>query len=614
VNPWRRSLFTTLLACAMLAAQDAEVEARQHFLAARQAQDAGELDIAAQEYAAVLHLQPSIAEVYANLGLVYHLQGKYRESVRALAKAASLKPGMRGVGLFLGIDYVKLSEPKQAVPWLKMAVEQEPGNREARAWLGTALWDAAEAGAAIRELRDAAKNFPSDSDILFLLGQAYRSMANQELEKAVSSIGTPLYHQVFGDIYVEQQKWERAAGHYRRAVEKDPHRIGVHLGLGEVYFRQDKWDEATQEYRNELGVDPASASALARLAQIAILKGETGDALHTLSDAIQNGPERAADTLGLPPLPFSTAAESVREDARSRYRRSLGALRASPEGMARDLALAAVYLRLGLDEESQKEWQRFRAIAPPSAPAGDAHGRALDEFRRHEFEAAERDLESLVAARPADLEAHYLLGRTFAHLSLAVLGRILAIDANSARAHQMLAQTYDQQEESEKALVEYRIVEQMNPGLSGVHFAIGHLLWKLGEPDQAIPELQEELRRNPGHAEAHAELGTILVVQHDPDKAILSLKEALRLKPELSSAHQELGKALYQRKDLVRAEQELKKCLAPDPEGNVHYLLGMVYQGLGRTGESKHAFAESRRIKAERLAEKTIATAGERAR
>src|ERR1700760_4063347 len=108
--------FSILLHGATLSAQDADAEAAQHFAAAHQAQDAGNLDLAASEYLAVIRLHPEVAEVYASLGLVYNAQGKYAESARTLAKAEKLKRGLPGVNLYLGIDYEKQKQTALAVP------------------------------------------------------------------------------------------------------------------------------------------------------------------------------------------------------------------------------------------------------------------------------------------------------------------------------------------------------------------------------------------------------------------------------------------------------------------------------------------------------------------
>jgi tetratricopeptide (TPR) repeat protein len=555
-----------------------------------------------QEYSAALRLQPEVAQIQASLGLVYYLQSRYEDSARMLGKAVAREPGLRGVNLFLGIDYVKLNQPRLAVPLLQRAVAQEPLNKEAARWLGTALWDAGQTGEAIRQLHTVAQTFPTDPDALFMLGQAYRNQSVREIESLVSSIGTPIYHLVFGDLYTQQQDWPRAVWHFQRAIERDPHQAGGHQGLGEAYLRQAKWDEAREEFRRELSVVPDSAPAGARLAQIAIVQGEPNEGLRLLNAALRTAPEQAAFALGLPVLPGSGIVESVDATTRERYTQALPALRAASDSAARSLALAAVYLRLGLDPDAQREWAIFRAAMPSRPPVANLYERVRAEFHRHEFESAEADLSAALAANPRNQQARYLRARTYQFLSLVVLNRMMAAAPDSFRAHQLLAQIYDQREENDKALAEYRIVEKTNPALSGLHFAIGHLLWKLEQPDEAIAELEQELRLNPGHAEANAEIGTILVSQHFAGRAVPYLEKALRLKSELAVAHFELGKALYQQKSFARAEQELKRALSWDPEGNVQYLLGVVNRNLGRAEASQAAFAESRRIKAERLA------------
>src|SRR5579863_76917 len=78
--------FTSLLQPKPGWAQDADAAAALHFAAAHQAQDAGNLDLAATEYLEVIRLHPEVAEVYASLGLVYNAQGKFAESALTLAK------------------------------------------------------------------------------------------------------------------------------------------------------------------------------------------------------------------------------------------------------------------------------------------------------------------------------------------------------------------------------------------------------------------------------------------------------------------------------------------------------------------------------------------------
>lgn len=466
---------------AVLNGQNADREAEQHFLAAQQAQSAGNLNTAAREYDAVLRLHPGIAEVYGNLGLVYYLQRKFEDSAGAFEKALALKPNLRGADLFVGIDYVTLYRSKRAVPHLEKAVDEEPMNKEARSWLSNGLWDSGETAAALDELRKAVHDFPGDTDFLFLLGEAYRKSANREVESVLKAVPRdgPFYHRIYGDIYATRHDWDKAIAHYRRAIQLDPHCAGAHYGLGEVYLQQERLDEAQAEFRREPQRDPA-------------------------------------------------------------------------------------------DTASQQE------------------------------------LASQLRADPKNWKARYLLGKTYQQLSLSVLDRLLKTDPNSYRAHQLQAQTYAYREENDKALAEYRIVEQAHPELPGLHFAMGELLWKGHENAQAMAELEQELRLNPDHAEANGVMGAILVSEHQPDQAVPYLRKALRLKPDLVMVHEQLGKAYFEREEFAQAVAELDRALSSDDEGNVHYVLGMVYKKMGRMNEAKAAFEESEQIKTERLAKARI--------
>ena len=606
-------LLSTVAICVLTATapvfpQDRESEAAEHFQTAQRAQNAGDYDTAVREYRSAIAVEPNVAEVYVNLGLVYHLQANFEASAKALQQAIALKPELLAANLFLGIDYVHLNQPTRAVNYLRKAIHQEPGNKEADSWLGTALWDAGQKTAALAQLRNAVKLFPADGDLLFLLGEAYQKAANEQIEYVLErAVGTPLYHQAFGKIYADQGVWDKAIGHYQAGIQKNASVPGLHFGLGDVFFQQGKLQEARNEFGQELKINPKSAAALAKLAEVEFLGGSTGDALYNLELSIRISPAEAADTLGLPSSSPSIALESPSDALAGKYRQALLNVQAAPPGDARDLATAALANKLGDGELAVAEWNRFLSHANEQLPA-DPKGRALVNFERHRFDFAEKELESFILSNPTDAEAHYLLSKTYQHLSSLVLERMLAVDPNSFRTHQLLAKIYEHRDQSEKALAEYRTVEQMQPALSGVHFSIGHLLWTMNEPNEAVGELKKELQLDPDHPEANAEIGTILVAQHESDTAIPYLKKALSLKPDLVTARQQLGMAFYEKKDYPRAEQELKRGLNDDAEGSVHFVLGMVYRRMGRMDESRTELAESNRIRAERRAEVKLQT------
>lgn len=585
-----------------LSAAQLETSIRQHFEAAHQAQLAGDLATAAREYRQVLHLQPDIPEVYANLGLVYYAENKFLESARAFDRADALKPGLRGVSLYLGIDDVKLGFADKAVPHLERAIKLEPKSKEANTWLATALWDTGKTSAALAQLRATSKIFPSDIDSLFLLSEGYRKAGDQEVQKILAkTVGTPFSDQVYGDIYAQQKSWIKAATHYRHAIQIDPSSSAAYFGLGVVSLRQNKLEDARKYFLHELQIDASSSSARARLAEIDFLENRPKEGLTLLNDAIRTAPGDAVSALDIHPC-LMTMNEHYGDAMQAEVQRSVPALESAPASAGRDLGLTVVEARLGHHEESSKDWASFNRVGWPKAKANFGyHDRAVWEFDREQYNEAALELDKWLTMHPDDLRSRYLLSMTYNILSRKVVEHMLSLDPNSVRIHQMVAKSYENSGEDNKALDEYKVVEEMDPTLPGVHFAMGNLLWKNEESDKAVAELQKELRLNPDHAEANAELGTILVSQHDPDKAIPYLVKALKLAPDLTLIHQQLGEAYYMDKQYSAAQKELTKAIAYDKDGAAHYLLGSVYRSEGKNEKAKEEFEIARRMKSEKI-------------
>ncbi len=576
--------------------QDSETMALRHFRSAQEAQQAGSFDLAAREYLKVIQLRPDAAEAYASLGLVYNAEGKFADSARALGKAEKLKPGLPGVSLYLGIDYVKLRQAAVAIPYLREAARLEPQNKEVQTWLSTALWEDGHIEAALAQFRSATLRSPSDPVLLLDLGEAYRKAADERIERVlIGAKGAPLLHQVYGDIYKDERTWQNARAHYYRAIEQDPQWRGAHFGLGEIDLLTGKLDEAAQEYRRELQINPNSAASLARLAEIALLQGKPEDALALFQSAIHIAPEQASNAVGLP-RSYPASARNFSEETVRELRNCIPSLESSPASPSRSLALAVAESLVGNDDGFTAAWTGFQSSARNSAPS-NSYERGLLNFNRQDFHAAETDLDAWLTLHPNDLGAEYLLARTYRNLSSSTFAQLLAVAPDSYPAHQLLAETYRNAGQDDKALAEYRAVENMSPNLPGIHFSIGSLLLKMGQPDQAMGELEAELRLNPDHAEANAAVGKILIARSEQAKAIPYLEKASQLDPEQWATFEQLGKAYYLQKEFAKAEAVLRKAVKHDPDGSVHYQLALVYRALGQTETASQQFEISRKLK-----------------
>ena len=574
--------------------------ARQHFLAAQQAQNAGQLDYAADEYRKVIQLAPQAAEAWASLGLVYNAQRKYADSAKALSAAEKLKPGLPGVSLYIGIDYLRQHQAALAIPHLQHAVRVEPKNEQVYTWLTEAYTDEGKLDAAIDSLHKATLLFATDPVLLLDLSRLYRRAANEQIAQVLRDASGPLRHQIFADIYKDEHFWQNARAHYYKALEEDPHWPGAHFGIGEIAFANKQLDAASVEYRKELQIDPHSGDAMARLAEIALLQGSPTEALHLFSSAISFSPDQAAHAVGLPP---SYPPEQIQwsDDVREQLRRSIPTLTSMPPGPARSLALALVNLRLGNTDEYAAAWNDFVA----QRPATDLlrpYNLAVQKYDRMDLDGAQAAFRSWIAVHPGDERARYLLGRTWQTLSFSTLAKLLSSSPDSYPAHEAMAEIYRENQKSDRALDEYALAEHMAPDAPGLHLAMGTLLLELHRPDDALKELQAEVTLNPDSVGANKQIGQIYLDRSDSVRAIPYLQRAVQQDGNLWSARQQLGKAYYLQKDFAQAASQLQAVLAHDSDGSAHFQLGLVYKALGQNQKAKEEFDVSRTIKIRSLA------------
>jgi tetratricopeptide (TPR) repeat protein len=602
-SPVHRAAAGALLICVSVTSlgQSTDERLQQHFEAAQRAQQAGDLDTAAREYQSAIQISPRVAELYANLGLVYYAQSKFSDSAAALSEAAKLKPELPGVSLWLGINDVKLGQPAKAVLLLREAIHQNPKDLQAERFYGTALWNSGETFPAIDQLTKTCGMFPSDTDSFFVLSETYRKAADHQMESVLAdSTGKPFLHLIYGDIYREQHAWIRAAAHYREALKQDPEAKGAHLGLGEVSLAQNKLPEAEAEFHHELSVDPDSVEAQARLAEVPLLQAKTQAALELLKPAIQRSPYRALAAFEFNRSVADTSASDTADAPQPAQ--AAADLQSAPQSAARSLALAILDARLA-KPALKDDLEAYEASLPKTNNADNANEKTEADIALGRFHPAYIELRAWLIAHPNDVKMRYLFARVLKQLSLEAAAHVIDMDPESPRVHQLLGQMYADRREDDKALAQYKLAEQANPSMPDIHYQVGHLDWQFGDRDNALAEYHKELAINPYHAEANDEIGSILLILNQPQDAIPYLEAALRIDPTLMMAHQQLGKAYAMLNDYKHAEPELQRASTIDLDGSVYYQLWKVYRAEGKTQEAAQAIARCQALRDQNASE-----------
>lgn len=116
----------------------------------------------------------------------------------------------------------------------------------------------------------------------------------------------------------------------------------------------------------------------------------------------------------------------------------------------------------------------------------------------------------------------------------------------SARAHYLLAGTYQQAGRLTEAVRENRAVLQCDTDFPGIHNDLGVLLGRLHQHEEAVRELQEELRLSPEDGKVWNNLGNVYQGMGQAGKAMEAYRRALQLNPELHQTQENLHRVQQQ--------------------------------------------------------------------
>src|SRR5260370_20857640 len=111
---------------------EAPAQTVQSLLAeARDAQSRRDFNAAAESYRKAVELDPSVPELWSNLGLMYHELAKREDAIQSFNKAIRLDPSLFVPQWILRVEYLASKNPKAAVPFLEKARELNPNDLQA---------------------------------------------------------------------------------------------------------------------------------------------------------------------------------------------------------------------------------------------------------------------------------------------------------------------------------------------------------------------------------------------------------------------------------------------------------------------------------------------------
>jgi len=249
------------------------IEAFNHFLKGRERLKDFDWDGARQSFEQAVELDPTFAAAYYFLSWAHGMLNNNREKNEALNKAWNFsKKATEKERLLIQAAYAG-------------SIDRDPEKR-------------------LRILEEAAGKYPKDTDVHYVLAQAYdqRDRHEQTIEEYNKILSLdPDYPDALNLVayqYIALKNFEKAVEFFKRYVLVLPGKPNPLDSLAEAYFWMGKLDEAVENYKKALEIKPDFYPSMAALAYIYALREDYSGASEWLNKYVEVAPTSGVKLLG----------------------------------------------------------------------------------------------------------------------------------------------------------------------------------------------------------------------------------------------------------------------------------------------------------------------------
>jgi tetratricopeptide (TPR) repeat protein len=270
----------------------------------------GDYARAERAYEKLRDLEPEIAEVHANLGLIYFEERKFDQAVPALSQALKLKPSLVKSSNLLAMSLSELGHYNEALAGLEKGFRQS-SDLEIKRMCGLELERSYTAlkkdNKSVEVALELNRLYPDDPEILYQTGKVYGNFAFLTMEKlAQVAPGSVWRHLAAAEAHESQGSYSEAIQEYQEVLRLDPNRPAIHYRIGRSYMgrfwkrsSQEDLAAADKEYEEELRLNPDNANAAYELGEMRRKGKQNDEAERYFKQAIQHYPDFSEAQLGL---------------------------------------------------------------------------------------------------------------------------------------------------------------------------------------------------------------------------------------------------------------------------------------------------------------------------
>ena len=573
---------------------DAVAGAYYEFMLGCRLEDEGDVDAARAAFDRAMKLDPSSADIPAELAALEVRQGRTREAIEFAQAALRIRPTHSEAHRVLGTLYASLAEREEkpspgaggptnrqlAIDHLEKSLQEARPDVAAGVRLGLArlYMQGAAADKAIAVLRQLLADEPWMPQGVALLAQAYTD-AGRHADAVALLEGAadvePSFYETLASAYEDEKRWRDAASAYAKASALTP----------------DDTDLKTRWAFALLSSEDASAAGKARDLLQDVTKAEptAGWPLYLLARAQRalgnlDASEASARRLMAVSPASTSGAHALAQvlEARRQWSAIIEALEPvvakRQGGRASDTAvllthLGFAYLETGRSADAVNAFERASKLEPSERSYRVYLAQALVSAKQYDRALALARSERAAGATDTRLwriEADALRGLERIDEGAALLKSAAGTPAGGAAAIQSLAEYYAAAHRYAEAAAILKPAVAQFPEDMDVLFQYGAMLERQSQRAQAEQVFRQLLAKDPEHAPALNYLGYTMVERGGRlGEGVELIKRAVALDPHNGAFLDSLGWGYFKLNQLDLAEPNLRTAAAQLPTDSV---------------------------------------------
>ena len=589
--------------------------------AAQQAQGAHDFGAAASAYKEALRIEPNMAELWANLGLVQHQAGDFPNAILSFLQANHLNASLYVPNLFLGIDYVRVGQAPKAIPFLVKAEKNNRTDPQAPLALGRAYRAVGRYPEAYREFARASTLDPKLGPVWFAQGIAHldqveadaRRMTDEDKESAFAGA-------LYAESLRKQGRFSEAATLYRSLLDSRPQPPCMKSELGFALLRHHDAASAASEFEGERAAHPECGLALLGHARMALDGGDNLNAVALLNELwgrdhgffesnaaiLLEGlsSEQAGVVTGILLNQNAGFPEDLRNALRAAFNGSepeAGESVAKPVPAEPPAELTDATRGTAEEYYAAGQFKHCAQRLEPSLAAGRADKLrllAVCSFFTGDNQRASSAATALAALQPHSPEALYWSILANERIALKSLAQFQQLEPDTARSHILLGDIYSQLERYDDAQAEYGKALHIAPGDPAAMLGLASAYLSNNNIDKALETARTALVRAPEDPELNLVMAEAMMANNQFAEAEPPLIKSLKVKPQIvPQVHAMIGKVYAETGRTREAIDQLKMGASSDANGALHYQLARLYRSVGDDKDASAALEEMKTIK-----------------